>query len=40
VEVAVRLQEFRGQLDAIKKASPKTPAQSIRAALKTQGAAS
>jgi hypothetical protein len=40
VEITVRTQEFRGQLDEIKKASPKTPAQSIRDAPKTQGAGS
>jgi hypothetical protein len=38
--MTVRNQEFRGQLDAIKRASPKTPAQSIRDAPKTQGAGS
>lgn len=38
--MTARTSEFRGQLDAIKKASPKTPAQSIRDAPKTQGAGS
>jgi hypothetical protein len=40
VEVSVRTQEFRGQIAAIKKATPKNPAQSIRDAQKTQGAGS
>jgi hypothetical protein len=35
--MTVRTQEFRGQLDAIKKASPKNPVQSMQAAKKTQG---
>jgi hypothetical protein len=37
VEVTVRSQEFRGQIQAIKKATPKNPMQSIRDAQKTQG---
>ncbi|RZU35983.1 hypothetical protein EV284_3466 [Streptomyces sp. BK022] len=36
----MRSKEFRGQIAAIKKATPKTPDQSIRDAQKTQGAGS
>jgi hypothetical protein len=35
--VVPRLSEFQGQIKAIGKASPKTPAQSIKDAQKTQG---